>query len=94
MQLNRWENGTEPDHCAIKDILYKPFAYNKYPKDEIMQYLDDMNPRERFVIHKDLAYLNEKILETEPIYGTQYKIEPFSDHKLFNWSLAYPNSNE
>ena len=94
MQLNSWSSATGPDDCAIKDILYKPFAYNKHRKDEIMQYLDDLDVRDCYVIHRDQAYMNEEGLKTEPIYGTQYKIEPFDMHKLFVWSCTYPRPTE
>ena len=59
-----------------------------------MQFLDDLDPRQCYVIHRDQAYLKEHDLKTEPIYGTQYLVEKINDHKLFMWSCGFPAHNE
>ena len=42
-RLNSWTRPENGD-CKIEDILYKPYAYTKFRKEEIMQYLNLLTP--------------------------------------------------
>ena len=46
------------------------------------------------MIHRDQNYRNEKDLQIEPIYGTQYKIVKLDDAKLEAWSKSVPKQGE
>ena len=59
-----------------------------------MKYLNLLTPRNCYIFHRDQAYSKLADLQTEPIYGTQFKLKKFEDEKLAAWETIQPNPNE
>eukprot|EP00347_Sterkiella_histriomuscorum_P004511 403360183 len=92
------------DDAEIPDMLWRPYAYERWSPEEIQSRLELMTPQNCFVIFQSKK--NEKEgdkLQKEKWYGTPYTIEKIEDQILGelakklpdpSMKLGYPPQNE
>ena len=92
-KLDQWDE--EEMKCEEQDIIYRQYCCKLEDKRlEIKEYLEALKPTNCYIISRNQTYSSLPNIKVEPIYGSEYLLEPIPQKYLDLFAEAMPLEHE